>query len=69
MDEAATGFEQRVVVHPYVLFQGLQACVKRSTSGGLRAEPNDLGCDSWVVNGMKVFVHQLFEGCVGVEYV
>src|SRR5712671_156197 len=50
MDEAATGFEQRIVVHSYVLFQGLQACVERSAPSGLRAKPYDFRCDSRVVD-------------------
>src|SRR5712675_1362603 len=67
--ETATGLEQGVVVHPNVLLQGLEACAERGAPSGLRAESHDLCCDTGIVYGMDVSVHELLQAGVGVEHV
>src|SRR5712671_3237807 len=66
VDEASTGLEQGVVVHSYVLFQGLKTCAVRGVSCGLRAEPYDLCGDSRVVDGVDMFIHKFFQVGLGV---
>jgi len=67
--ETTTCLEQSVVVHPNILLQGFETRAERGASGGLRAESHDLCCDTRVVNGVDVSVHELFQGGLGVEYV
>src|SRR5712672_3942508 len=67
--ETATCLEQGVVVHPDVLFQGLEARAERGAPSGLRAESHDLCCDTGVVYGVDVSVHELFQASIGVEHV
>src|SRR5712675_3106464 len=66
--ETATGLEQGVVVHPNVLFQGLETRAECCASGGLRTESHDLCGDTGIVYGMDVSVHELFQASVGVEH-
>src|SRR5712675_2015293 len=66
VDETSAGLEQGVVVHSYVLFQGLKTCAVRGVSCGLRAEPYDLCGDSRVVDGVDMFVHKFFQVGLGV---
>jgi len=66
VDETSAGLEQGVVIHSDVLFQGLETCVECGASCGLRAEPYDLRSDSWVVNGMDMFIHEFFQASLGV---
>src|SRR5712671_47670 len=67
VDETSTGLEQGVVVHSYVLFQGFETRVIRGTSCGLRTEPHDLCGDSRVVDGVDMFIHELFQVGMGVQ--
>src|SRR5712675_1222041 len=66
VDETSAGLEQGVVVHSYVLFQGLEARTIRGTPCGLCAEPDDLCGDSRVVDGVDMFVHKFFQVGLGV---
>jgi len=67
--ETATGLEQGIVVHSDVLFQGLETCVERGTSGGLRAESHDLCCDTGIVYGVDVSIHELLQASLGMQHV
>ena len=69
MYETMTGLEQCVVVHPNVLFQGLETRAECCASGGLRTESHDLCGDTGIVNSVDVSVHELFQGGLGVEHV
>src|SRR5712671_6536211 len=67
VDEMSTGLEQGVVVHPDVLFQGLEARIEHGASCGLGAEPYDFRSDPRVIDGVDVLVHEFFQASVGVE--
>jgi len=64
--ETATGLEQGVVVHSDVLFQGLEVCAERGVPSGLRMESHDFCCDTRVIDGVDVSVHELFQAGLGV---
>src|SRR5712672_3481740 len=66
VDETSTGLEQGVVVHSYVLFQGLETRAIRGTSCGLGAEPYDFRGDPRVIDGVNVLVHKLSQIGLGV---
>src|SRR5712671_2290590 len=66
VDDTSAGLEQGVVVHSYVLIQGLKTCAVRGVSCGLRAEPYDLCGDSRVVDGVDMFIHKFFQVGLGV---
>src|SRR5712675_2268831 len=66
MDETSAGLEQGVVIHSYVLFQGLEARTIRGAPCGLCAEPYNLCGDSWVVDGVDMFIHEFFQVGLGV---
>src|SRR5712671_4169886 len=67
--EMTTGLEQGVVIHPDVLFQGLKACAERGTPSGLRTESHDFCCDTGIIYGVDVSVHELLQAGLGVEHV
>jgi len=66
VDETSTGLEQGVVVHSYVLFQGLEARAICGAPCGLRTEPYDFCRDSRVVDSVDMFVHEFFQIGMGV---
>jgi len=67
MYETAMGLEQGVIVHSDVLFQGLEACAEHGTPTGLRAESHDLCCDTGIVYGVDVSVHELLQAGLGMQ--
>src|SRR5712671_7356479 len=69
MYEMTPSFEQGIVVHPDVLFQGLEMRVECGASGGLGTEPYDLCRDSGVVDCVDMLIHELFEAGLGMQYV
>ena len=69
MYETSLGLKEGIVVHPDVLFQGLEAHAEHSTPTGLRTELHDLCCDTGIVYGMDVSVHELLQAGLGMQYV
>jgi len=67
VDETTTCLKQGVVVHPDVLFQGLEPCAERGVPSGLGAEPYDFRCDPRVVDSVDVFIHEFLKASVGVQ--
>jgi len=65
--KTATGLEQGVIVHPDVLFQGLEACTECGVPTGLWMESHDLCCDTGIVYGVDVSVHKLFQAGLGMQ--
>jgi len=47
----------------------LESCAERGASSNLGAESYDLRCDSRVVDGVDVLIHEFFKATVGVQYV
>jgi len=68
VDQVVTGLEQCVVVHPNVLFQGLEACCVRCAPGSLGSEAYNFRGDAWVTNGVDMLVHQLLEVGLGMQH-
>jgi len=66
--ETATGLKQGIIVHPNVLFQGLEVCAERGVPGGLRTESHDLCCDTGIIDGVDVSVHKFFQAGLGVQH-
>ena len=64
--ETMTGLEQGVVVHSDVLFQGLETRAECGASGGLRTESHDLCCDTRIVYGVDVSIHEFLQARLGV---
>jgi len=64
--EPTTGFEQGVVVHPNILFQGFKVCAECGAPAGLGAELHDFRCDAWVIYGVDVPIHKFFQAGLGV---
>jgi len=67
VDETSAGLEQGIVIHPYVLFQGLETRVITwrvlwFARGTLRPRS-----DSRVVNGVDMFIHKFLQVGLGVQ--
>ena len=69
VDEMSLGLEQGIVIHPDVLFQGLEVCAERGMPTGLQMESHDLCCDTGIIDGVDVSVHELFQAGLRVQHV